>query len=80
MKELRELESTEHVAVQVRCKPLVMLRAYSCIIFASIYYPESAKNDRNLVTYLQETVDHLRAFYGNPANVLAGDFNQTKKS
>jgi len=36
MKELRELESTEHEAVKVWCKPLVMLRAYLCIIFASI--------------------------------------------
>ena len=80
MKELRELESTEHEAVWVRCKPSAMPRAYSCIIFASIYYPESAKNRRDLVTYLQKTVDHLRAFYGNPAIVLAGDFNQTKKS
>ena len=80
MKELRELESTEHEAVWVWCKPSAMPRAYSCIIFASIYYPESAKNHRDLVTYLQKTVDHLRAFYGNPAIVLAGDFNQTKKS
>ena len=53
---------------------------HSCIIFASIYYPESAKNRRDLVTYLQKTVDLLRAFYENPAIVLAGDFNQTKKS
>ncbi|XP_065570204.1 uncharacterized protein LOC136033338 [Artemia franciscana] len=80
MTELRELESTEHEAVWVWCKPSAMRRAYSCIIFASIYYPESAKNRRDLVTYLQKTVDHLRAFYGNPAIVLAGDFNQTKKS
>ena len=80
MKELRELESTEHEAVSVWCKPSAMPRAYSCIIFASIYYPESAKNRRDLVTYLQKTVEHLRAFIGNPAIVLAGDFNQTKKS
>ncbi|XP_065571551.1 uncharacterized protein LOC136034346 [Artemia franciscana] len=80
MKELRELESTEHEAVWVWCKPSAMPRAHSCIIFASIYYPESAKNRRDLVKHLQKTVDHLRAFYGNPAIVLAGDFNQTKKS
>jgi len=63
MKELRELESTKHEAVCVWCKPSAMPRGCSCIIFASIYYPESAKNCRNLVTYLQKTVDHRRAFY-----------------
>ena len=66
MKELRELESTEHEAVWVWCKLSAMPRAYSCIIFASIYYPESAKNRRDLVTYLQKTVDHLRAFEWKP--------------
>ena len=57
-----------------------MPRAYTCIIFASIYYPESGKNRRDLVTYLQKTVNNLLDFHGNHAIVLAGDLNQTKKS
>ena len=57
-----------------------MPRAYTCIIFASVYYPESSKNRRDLVTYLQKTVNNLLDFHGNHAIVLDGDLNQTKKS
>ena len=39
MKELRKLESSEHQAEWVWCKPSAMPRAYSCIIFASILLP-----------------------------------------
>ncbi|XP_065562451.1 uncharacterized protein LOC136028533 [Artemia franciscana] len=61
------------------CRPTYLPHLYSCIIVASVYYPESAKNRQDLVSYLQKTVDVLRIHYSNPAFIIAGDFNQMKK-
>ena len=33
-----------------------------------------------MVFHLQTTIDHLRRIYSSPAFIIAGDFNQTKKS
>ena len=76
---LSDLANPDHEVIWAMCRPTYLPRLYSCIIVASVYYPESAKNRRDLVSYLQKTVDVLRIHYSNPAFIIAGDFNQTKK-
>ena len=46
---------------------------------SDLYYPEGARNMRELVTYLQYEVDSFRKQYSNPAFIIAGDFNLTDK-
>ena len=54
-------------------------RTYSFIILAAVYYPEGARNRRELVTFLQHQVDNFRKQFSNPAFIVAGDFNLTDK-
>ena len=78
-KYLDNFNDPNHEAIWALCKPKHLPRDVSCIIIASIYYPESAKNRRLLVSYLQSTLDTLRQRYSRPGFIIAGDFNQTKK-
>jgi hypothetical protein len=56
-----------HETIWLWCKPKGLPRTYSCIIIAAIYYPEGARNRRELVTYLQYQVDSFQKQYSNPA-------------
>ena len=77
---LPELFDPAYEVIWAFCKPKSLPRPFSCIIVASVYYLESARNRGDLVFHLQTTIDHLRSIYSSPAFIIAGDFNQTKKS
>ena len=68
-----------HEVVWVECKPSKLSKKFSCLIIASVYYPESAKNRKELISYLQTYIDKLRRAHAYPGFIIAGDFNQTNR-
>ena len=68
-----------HETIWLWCRPRRLPRTYSFIILAAVYYPEGARNRRELVTFLQHQVDNFRKQFSNPAFIIAGDFNLTDK-
>jgi len=79
-KVLPELTNLDHKVIWIMCEIAGLSRHFSCMMTASVYYPESAQNKRGLAFYLQTTVDTLRNRYSCPAFIIAGDFNETKKA
>ena len=69
-----------HEVIWVECKPKRLSKRYSCLVVAAVYYPESAKNRKELIQYIQNCTDDLRRKHAAPAFVIAGDFNQTNKA
>ena len=57
----------------------VYQKKISCLIVASVYYPESAKNRKDLIEHIQFFVDKMRRKHVSPEFVIAGDFNQTNR-
>lgn len=70
---------SSHEIVWVECRPAHLSRRFSCLIVASVYYPESAGNRKELIEHIQVFVDRMRHKYTSPAFVIAGDFNQTSR-
>jgi len=75
-----ELTNPDHEVIWVMGKITDSSRHFSCVITSSVYYPESTKNRRGLVSYIQTTIDALGSRYNSPAFIITGDFNKTKKA
>ena len=72
-----------HEVVWAECQPSQLPEKFACLIVATVYYPESTKNRKELVIYLQSCLDKFRRAYtfrrAAPAFIVRGEFNQTNK-
>ena len=76
---LSEPIDSNHEMLWTECKPARLSKRFSFLIVASVYYPESAKNRKDLIEHIQFFVDKMRRKHVSPGFVLAGDFNQTNR-
>ncbi|XP_065582576.1 uncharacterized protein LOC136041749 [Artemia franciscana] len=76
---LSEPFDSDHEILWTECKPTRLSKRFSCLIVASVYYPESAKNRKDLIEHIQFFVDKMRRKHVSPGFVIAGDFNQTNR-
>ncbi|XP_065568947.1 uncharacterized protein LOC136032605 [Artemia franciscana] len=76
---LSEPIDSDHEILWTECKPACLSKRFSCLIVASVYYPESAKNRKDLIEHIQFFVDKMRRKHVSPGFVIARDFNQTNR-
>ena len=76
---LDNLQDLDHESLWIYAEPKSLPRHFSCIILVAVYYPESARNRKELILHLQKGVDYCRTKFSCPAIVVCGDFNQTNK-
>ncbi|KAK2701553.1 hypothetical protein QYM36_019809 [Artemia franciscana] len=69
---LTHLSDPNHKVIRVQCMPRNIPRDVCYLIFASIYYPESAKNRWKLHSYLQTSVDGQQQQYSRPGLSILG--------
>ena len=76
---LSEPIDSDHEILWTECKPVHLSKIFSCLIVASVHYPESAKNRKDLIEHIQFFVDKMCRKHVSPGFIIAGDFNQTNR-
>lgn len=70
----------EHEVLWLWTRPRYLPKEVSSIIFGVVYYPPRASFRKELVLYLQHSVDYIRSQYPYAAIQILGDFNDLKAS